>query len=108
MGSPRRQHRLQVSPRVGLGVRRHRFGWTSDHETPALVAALRSEVNHPVGRLDHVEIVLDDHERVPSLEQFPKGRQQLADVVEVETRRRFVEDVQRPAAAVGCQMRRDL
>ena len=89
-------------------MRRHRFRWTRDDQVPALVTALRSEVDHPVGRLDDVEIVLDDHERVPGLEQFPKRRQQLGNVVEVEAGRRFVEDVERLSTAMGNQMRRDL
>ena len=38
-------------------------------ELAALVAALRPEVDHPVGRLDDVEVVLDDDDRVAALDQ---------------------------------------
>ena len=52
--------------------------------------------------------MLDDHERAASLEQFPERRQQLRDVVEVQARGRFVENVEQPLSAARRQVRRDL
>ena len=66
------------------------------------------EVDHPVRGLDDVEVVLDDEQRVPRLEQLAERRQQLRDVVEVQPGRRLVEDVEQAVAAVGRQVRRDL
>ena len=79
------------------------------------------EIDHPIGRLDHVEIVFDDHDASARLNQPAKRRQQLADVVEVQASSRFVEDVENPrlppvalglrtaeVALLGLKMRRQL
>src|SRR5689334_21935097 len=36
----------------------------------AAVAALRAEIDDPVGRLDDLEIVLDDYDRIALVDQF--------------------------------------
>ena len=69
-------------------------------ESAARVAALGAEVDHPVGGADHVEVVLDDHERVPLGDQAPEGGEQHRDVVEVQPGRRLVEEKERPRAAL--------
>ena len=45
-----------------------------------------------IGSLHHIEIVLNDHEGVSTLEQGIEGMEQSADVVEVQSRGGFVED----------------
>ena len=75
------------------------LGCTRGHHVTAGLAAFGSEVDEVVGRLDDVEIVLDDEQRVALLEQLAERGQQLGDVVEVQPRRRLVEDVQQPLAA---------
>src|SRR6185295_11018310 len=40
------------------------------------------------------QVVLDHQQRVPRVEQLPEGAQQFRDVVEVQTRRRFIEKEQ--------------
>ena len=51
---------------------------------------------------DHVEIVLDDEQRMAGVDQPAERAQQLGDVVEVQAGRRLVEQKQRAArAAVG-------
>jgi hypothetical protein len=47
----------------------------------APVAALRSEVDDPVGGLDDVEVVFDDDDGVPLVAQPVQDLQQLLDVV---------------------------
>ena len=63
----------------------------------ARLAALRTEVDDPVGRADHVEVVLDDDQRMPGVEQAAERAEQLRDVVEVQAGRRLVEQEQRRA-----------
>ena len=63
----------------------------------AAFAALGAEVDDPVGRLDHVEVVLDHDDRVAQVDQPLQHVEQLAHVVEVQPRRRLVQDVERPA-----------
>jgi hypothetical protein len=67
------------------------------HDLAAAVAAFGAEVDDPVGGLDDVEIVLDHHDRVALVDQLVQHFQQLGDIVEMQARRRFVEDVERAA-----------
>ena len=62
-------------------------------DPPAAGSALRSQIDHVVGRLDHVEIVLDDDDRVALIDQLHQDVEQLARVFEMQTGRRFVQDV---------------
>ena len=75
---------------------------------PPPVAALRPEVDDPVGRLDDVEVVLDDEDRVAAVDQPVEDLEQLLDVGEVEPGRRLVEDVERPAGRPPRQLGRQL
>ena len=67
------------------------------HDVAALVARLGPQVDHPVGRLDHVEVVLDHHHRVAQVDQPVEHVEQLGQVVEVQAGGRLVEQVERPA-----------
>jgi hypothetical protein len=52
------------------------------------------EVDDPVGRLDHVEVVLDDDHGVAGLHQAPKHLDEALHVGEVQAGGRLVEDVE--------------
>ncbi len=67
---------------------------------PAILTAFRTQIDDPVSDLDHVEVVLDDHERVPGFQQLPERGQQLRDVVEVQTGGRLVEDIEQALTAM--------
>src|SRR6185436_12141965 len=45
--------------------------------------AFGSEVDDPVGGADHVEVVLDHHQRVSGVDQSPERVEQSRDVVEM-------------------------
>ena len=77
----------------------HVFRRALRDDLAAADAGLRAEVDDPVGRLDDVEIVLDDDDRVAEIDQAVQHVEQLADVVEVQAGRRFVEQVERLAGA---------
>src|SRR6266571_2126878 len=64
------------------------------HHRPARRAALGPEVDHPIGGLHHVEVVLDHDHRVPLVHQPVQHLEEQADVLEVEARRRLVQDVE--------------
>ena len=51
---------------------------------PPLSPPLGAEVDQPVGALDHVEVVLDDDERVARVGQAVEDVDELAHVLEVE------------------------
>ena len=62
----------------------------ADHGT-ALVAAFGPQVDDPIRRTHHIQIVFDDQERVTRLDQAPESAQQFGHVVEVQTGGRLVE-----------------
>src|SRR6266403_1983360 len=68
-------------------------GASGDH-LAAHVAALGSHVDQPVGGFDDIEVVLDNEQRRSRLEQFAKCGQQLGDVVEMQSGRWLIEDVE--------------
>ena len=70
------------------------------------VSRLGAQVDNPVGRLDYVEIVFDHDDRVPLLDETVEDLEQLVDVVEVQARRRLIEDVERLARVGACQLGR--
>src|SRR5439155_15415541 len=102
------EHGPQIASRVRRLHLPDLFRRPCRHEHPAGVAALRPEVDDEVGGLDHVEIVLDDEQRVARLEKLLERGQQLRDVVEMQTRRRLIEEVEEAFAAVRREVRRDL
>ena len=69
--------------------------------------AFGADVDDVVGDLDHVEVVFDDDDRIAAVDEFVQHVEQQADVLEMEPRRRFVEDVERPRE-VAAQRRREV
>src|SRR5690242_20634969 len=70
------------------------------NDSPTAAAPFRSEIDHEIRASDHVEVVLDDDHRVALVNEFVEHVQQLARVLEMKTRGRFVEDIERsPCAA---------
>src|SRR5690606_24301185 len=60
-------------------------------------AALWTEVDDVVRVQHHVEVVLDDDDRVAAIGEALEDGQQVAYVFEGQTRRRLIEDVERAA-----------
>src|SRR5438128_1182846 len=89
------QVRLEEPPRVrrlarGNVLRRSR----RDYFT-ARMAALWPEVDDMVGRLDHVEVMLDHEHRVSRVHETIQALEQPDDIGEMEAGGWLVEDVQR-------------
>src|SRR5580692_3295777 len=93
---------------VGLRVARDLFGRAGRDDLAALVAALGTEIDQPVGRLDHIEIMLDDDERRAGVEKFAKRSEKLGDVVEVQAGGRLVEDIEDFLVLAAGEMRSEL
>ena len=74
----------------------------------AAFAGLGPHVDHPIGRLDHVQIVLDHDHRVAQVDQPVEHVQQPGEVVEVQAGRRLVEQIERPAGVGPGQLGRQL
>ena len=74
----------QGQARVGGGVQQHVFwGAGGDHQA-AGVAAFRAQVNQPVAGTNHIEVVFNDDQRMPSIEQLAHGAHEFGDVVKVQ------------------------
>src|SRR5215216_6132671 len=69
-----------------------------DHAT-APGASFGSEIDQVIGAADHVEVVLDDDDGVPLIDQLVQHVEQLACVLEVQPCRRLVQDIERAAGA---------
>src|ERR1051325_5994842 len=72
------------------------FGCAGRHNFSAALAGFRAEIDHPVGAFDHVEVVLDDEQRMAGIDQALKDFQEHAHIVEVQAGGGFVEEEERP------------
>ena len=68
-----------------MGVLLDVFGRALGDQQAARVAALRAEIDQPVGGADHIQVVFDDDQRMTRLQQFAQRPHQLGDVVEVQS-----------------------
>ena len=98
----------EVLPGGRATGRGDRLGRALGDDPAAAVAALRPEVDDPVGGLDDVEVVLDDDDRVAAVDEAVEDLEQLLDVGEVQAGGRLVEDVQRPPRRPSRQLGREL
>ena len=57
---------------------------------------------------NHIQVVLDDDDRVALVDELVEHIQQLARVFEMQTGRRLVEDVERPPGAAPRELAREL
>src|SRR5262245_50108050 len=102
-------HQLgQELARVGAGGVRDELGWPLGHDLAALLAALGAEVDHVVGGLDDVEMMLDHEHAGPAVHESVEDAEQPLHVVQMQARGRLVEDVEHVAAGSGGQLGGDL
>ena len=69
---------------VRAGVLAHLFWVALDHHATASVAAFGPQVNQPVAGADHIQVVFDDDQRMPCLQQAAQGAHEFGDVVKVQ------------------------
>src|SRR5262245_51656056 len=62
------------------------------------LAAVRSQVDHPVGGRDDIEVVLDDEHGIAEVGEAMKDGQKAIDIGEVKARSGLVQDIEVPAA----------
>src|ERR1044072_5320665 len=93
---------------VGLADARDLFRGATGDDAAAAYAALWAEVYDVVGRLDNVEVVLDDDDGVAQRDEALQHVEQLVYVCEVEPRRRLVEDVDGAPRRTFRQLAREL
>ena len=64
-----------------------------EHHFPALAAAFRAHVDDPIGIFDHIQVVLDDDDRVAGIDQPVHDGQQVADIRHVQAGGRLVHHI---------------
>ncbi len=89
------QQRLQELSRVRLRIGRQLRRRAHADDRAAALAALGAEVDEPVRRLDHVEVVFDHHDRVALVAQPVEHLEQLRDIVEMQAGGGLIQDVER-------------
>ena len=94
----------QEACRVTLPAPGHLFGLAAAQELASACATLGPQVNHVVGTLDDIQVVLDDDERVAALDECVEGIQQAAYVVEVKSGGGLVEDEHRGLVLLHAQV----
>jgi len=65
-----------------------------NNEVSPFVAAVRPQINDMVGALDDIHIMFNDNYRVASLYEGIQGSHKALDVMEMQSRGRFVKDEQ--------------
>src|SRR5882672_2840645 len=63
----------------------------------AACAAFGAEIDHVVGVLHDIEVVLDDDDRVARVDEAMENDEETLDVGEMETGRGLVEEIERAA-----------
>ncbi len=71
----------------------NRLRCTRGYDLPTAGTALWTKIDQPVGGLDDIQVVLNDHHRVTPVAESVQDLQQLPDIFKMKTRCRFVQYV---------------
>src|SRR5688500_14127064 len=88
------EQRFQIAPRVRRLDLRHFLWCPGSDDHAATNSAFGSEIDDPVRGLDDVEVVLDHQHGVPAIDEAVQHFEQQPNILEVQPRRGFVEDVE--------------
>ena len=94
---PACEHLGQVAAGVGFGDGSDLLGSACGDEFPSSASRLGADIEHPVGRLDDVEVMLNDDEAVSLVDEAAEGLEQDRHVVDMKSGRRLVKDQQSPS-----------
>ena len=78
------------------------------NDTPTLVATFGAKVDNHVCCLDDIQIVLNDDNGVSVITQAVQDREQHLDVLEMQSRRRFVKYVERLSSVAFGKLKSEL
>ena len=98
------QHVLQGPTGIRLGRECHLFRRAFGDDSPAGVPTFRPQIDNPVRRLDHFQIVFDDEHRVAGVHEVVQHLQQQFDIGEMQSRGRFVQQIKRLSGALLDQL----
>jgi hypothetical protein len=75
---------------------RRDIGWRAgDQYTATRSATFRPKVEHVIGGLHQLEVVLDDHDRVAFVDQALQHAREHVDLASMQPGTRFIEHVER-------------
>lgn len=78
------------------------------NDPAAARSAFGAKVDHPISALDDIEIVLDNNNRIAAINKPLKHFQKHVDIGKMQTGRRLVKQVQRPARIALAKLRGQL
>ena len=85
----------QISPGMGLFAGGYFLRCARHDDLAAGVPALGAQVDDMIGRLDHVQVMLDYDDSVAGVYQTVEAFQQTFDIGEVQAGRGLIEDIDR-------------
>ena len=92
---------LKLRPQMNAGViavdRGDLFGRAGGDNLAAVGASFGAEIDNPIGRFHHVQIVFDDDHRIAPVDELIQHQQQLSHVVEMQPGGRLIEQIERSA-----------
>lgn len=95
------QHVAEKLARIAGLARCDEFGRAGGDKLAAALTRVGTKIDDPVGRLDDIQIVLDDDDAMTGIHDALEHLEQHANIVEVQTRRRLVEEKERAVRSVG-------
>ena len=70
------------------------FGRAGDDDLSAVLARLGADVDDPVGRFDHVQIMFDHDDGIAEIDQPIQHVEELGDIGKMQSGRRLIEEVE--------------
>ena len=61
----------------------------------ALVTAFRPDINQIIRRLNHIQVMFNDNDRIAAVRQSAQNLDQLMDIGKMQSRRRLIQNVDR-------------
>src|SRR3569833_194134 len=98
------QQRPKVDSGMGARVGGDPFWGPGGDDFATAFPTFGAEVDQPIRCFDHVEVVLDHNDRVALIPQPVLDLEELSDIVEVQSRRWLVEDIERSAGRSFCKL----
>lgn len=94
-------------PRVTFWALSHLVRRTRYQNLTTFFSALRTNINQIIRHLDDIEVMFDDQDRISSLNQFIQHVKKQTDILEMQSRSRLIQDVERMSRVSFGKFRRE-
>src|ERR1700757_5221218 len=105
-----RSRALKHSPQIPSRVAGFDFGnvlrRTLGNDRPTINTALWPQVDDPIRRLNHLEVMLNDDQSVSLVPKLYEDVEQLADICKMKPGSRFIQDIHRASRRLLCELGR--